>query len=328
MKKKRILPLLLALLVVGFFLGPSPDKPDYSNLEMDAVPKDIHQLDQYLEDEKKGLNIREGNESFIKWADPDSIYQSEYALVFLHGFSASPIEGHPVCEDLAKEFNMNYYAPLLAEHGLVEDETMLNFSPEKWMASALEAIEVGKSLGKKVVLISSSTGGTASLFASAKNDPAIQAQILYSPNIDLYDPRSFVLTLPWGLNISRMISGSDYYEWEAPEGAEKYWHTKYRIEALTELKAMINSSMTKETFSKVKIPTLVAYYYKDEENCDDVVSIDAMKDMIGELGVAKEDLQVEVLADVNAHSMMSGFFTEDAEAVKSVSREFLKAQLD
>jgi len=328
MKIRRIFLLILLLLVVIFFMGPSPKMPNYNQLEMDTVPTQLELLDQYLISEKEGLTIKNGNESFINWVNPDSIFKTEYAMVFLHGFSASPIEGNPVCSDIAREFGMNYYAPLLAEHGLIEKEPMINFTAEKWMASALEAIEVGKTLGEKVVLISSSTGGTASLFASAKNDPAIHSQILYSPNIDLYDPRSFIMTLPWGLEIGKKVLGGDYYTWEAPEGVEKYWHTKYRAEALINLKAMLTSTMTNEIFEKVKIPTLVAYYYLDENNHDDVVSVDAMKEMIAGLGVPKEDQYVHALPTVEAHSMMSSFFCKDIEAVKKVTREFLSSELN
>ncbi|MEM7161125.1 MAG: alpha/beta hydrolase [Bacteroidota bacterium] len=327
MKIRRILLLLILVLVVVFFMGPSPKTPNYAQLEMDEVPQDVHQLSNYLNAEKEGLNIRPYNESFINWVNPDSLYKTEYAMVYLHGFSASPQEGSPVCSDMAKEFGMNYYAPLLAEHGLVEEEPLLNFTAEKWIASAMEAIEVGKTLGEKVILVSVSTGGTASLFASATNDPAIHAQILYSPNIDLYDPRSFIMELPWGLEIGRKVLGSDYYTWEPPPGAEKFWHAKYRAEALINLKALLSSTMTAQTFEQVKIPTMVAYYYRDENHHDDVVSIDAMKEMISQLGVPQEDQYIHVLPTVEAHSMTSGFMCKDIDAVKKVTREFLQAEL-
>ncbi|NND76826.1 MAG: alpha/beta hydrolase [Flavobacteriales bacterium] len=323
MKKRRAFPLVLTAIVVAYFLGPAPDAPDLENLKLGSVPSDLMQIESWIREKNSAFKIKPDNGSYMKWANEDSIYQTEYTLLYLHGFSASPGEGLPMHEDIAKEYGMNLYVPRLFQHGLIEDEPMLGFTGEGWMTSAKEAIEVAKTLGEKVVIMSCSTGGTASLFLSAENDPAIAAQICYSPNVDLYDSKSFLLTKPWGLQIGRKVLGGEYYTWDVPEGAEKYWHGKYRLESLIQLKAMIDESMTKETFEKINVPTFIAYYYKNEEEQDDVVAISATKEMIKELGVAKEDLDVVVLPSVGAHAMQSHFFSKDLEGLKKETREFL-----
>lgn len=323
MKKKRIMPLILTALVVAYFFGPVPSEPNLDNLKIVEVPSSIPELVNWVAEGESQFDIKPNNSSYFKFVAPDSLYKTEFTLLYLHGFSASPGEGLPVHEDIAKEYGMNLYVPRLYEHGLIEDEPMINFNGEGWMTSAKQAIEVAKQIGEKVIVMSCSTGGTASLFLSAQNDPAVVGQICYSPNIDLYDPKSFLLTKPWGLQIGRKVLGGDHYTWDVPKGAEKYWHGKYRIESLIQLKAMLDKSMEEEVFEKIKIPTFIAYYYKNEEEQDDVVSIEATKEMIEELGVAKENLDVVVLPTVGAHGMQSQFFSEDLEILKKETREFL-----
>lgn len=323
MKKRRVFSLVLSVLVVAYFLGPAPAEPDLNELEIIEVPSNIPELMNWVAEGESKHTIKPNNSSYFKFIDPDSIYKTEYALLYLHGFSASPREGLPVHEDIAKEYGMNLYVPRLYEHGLIEDEPMINFNGEGWMTTAKQAIEVSKMIGEKVIIMSCSTGGTASLFLSAQNDPAVVAQVCYSPNIDLFDSKSILLTKPWGLQIGRKILGGDHYTWDIPKGAEKYWHGKYRIESLIQLKAMLDESMEEEVFNEIRIPTFIAYYFKNEKEQDDVVSINATKEMIEALGVEKEKLDVVVLPTVGAHGMQSQFFSKDLEAVMKETREFL-----
>ena len=60
--------------------------------------------------------------------------------------------------------------------------------------------------GKKVILMSTSTGGTLSLKLAA-NFPEIAGLILYSPNIEINNPSAFLLNDPWGLQIRTMLFG-------------------------------------------------------------------------------------------------------------------------
>jgi hypothetical protein len=57
----------------------------------------------------------------------------------------------------------------------------------------------------------------------------------------------------------------------------KYWNTHYRLEATVALQNLIEATMNKATFSKVKQPTLALYYYKDKENQDHVVNVELQK---------------------------------------------------
>ena len=108
-------------------------------------------------------------------------------------------------------------------------------------------------MGEKVILICTSTGATTGLYLAA-NHPSIEALILVSPNIDIYDSTSNLLTKPWGKQILKAVMGGNYQTWQPPIGADKYWYGKYRIEAILELKALLQATMKKETFKKIKQP--------------------------------------------------------------------------
>lgn len=52
------------------------------------------------------------------WAELVHKSKTKYAFVYLHGFSASEKEGHPVHRNIAKHFNANLYLARLQGHGL------------------------------------------------------------------------------------------------------------------------------------------------------------------------------------------------------------------
>src|SRR4030095_11002736 len=117
--------------------------------------------------------------------------------------------------------------------------------------------------------------------------PEIHSLILMSPNIAINDPNSWLLNNPWGLQIARRVLGSDYiYSKDEREIYRQYWYGKYRIEAAVQLQHLLETSMTEETFGRVKQPVLTLYYYKDEIHQDSVVRVDAMKTMMQQLATA------------------------------------------
>ena len=323
MSKIKILPLILLAFIAVYFIGPQPEEPNYKFELPSNFPTNISLVDDFIKESNSIYNIRPDNESSIIWADSSSS-KTEYAIVYLHGFSASPGEGNPVNRDIAKEYGMNIYIPRLAHHGLISDEALLEFSSADFINSAYEAIKIGELIGENVIVMSCSTGGTAALYNIAYSDVNVYSQIMYSPNIRLADSKASLLSKPWGLQIARLVKGSKYNIWDVPNGAEKYWYGKYRLEGVVELQNMLETSMKPTTFSKISIPTFVSYYYKDEDKQDHVVSVDAMKEMIGQLSVPKENLTEHVFTTVDAHALQSGYFSKDITEVKNQTREFLE----
>ena len=182
----KIFLLVITILLFGFFLGPRPADPEI-NGKLPALNLQGAELENFVNtSEKKMQNIKPDNEARIIWFDSLKKNKTEYAVVYLHGYSASQGEGDPVHSEFAKRYGCNLFVSRLFAHGLNDQEAMLNLSPEKLVESAKQAIAIGKQLGGKVILMSTSTGATLSLYVASEN-PEIHSLILYSPNIDLYD---------------------------------------------------------------------------------------------------------------------------------------------
>ena len=99
---KYTLFIILSLGVV-YAVGPKVKHTPAALLDTE-IDTPIHKLDSFIAaNESKVLDLKEDNQARIIWAD--SVGQkTEYALIYMHGFSASQEEGAPIHEDFAKRF--------------------------------------------------------------------------------------------------------------------------------------------------------------------------------------------------------------------------------
>src|SRR4051812_31893444 len=110
------------ILVIVYLSGPQPSTPHY-DLTLPVVPTGAGALEQYVAANEAKHKIKPNNEAHIVWND--SIRQkTEFAVVYIHGFSASQMEGDPVHRRFAKEFGCNLYLARLADHGVDTTETL------------------------------------------------------------------------------------------------------------------------------------------------------------------------------------------------------------
>lgn len=328
MKKKgiQLFTFLVVICTIGYFIGPKPPVLELNN-QLPRLNVQTNLLEQMIVVRESGIkNIKFNNQSRIVWQDSIKKNKTAYCIVYLHGFSASPEEGAPVHRNIARKFGCNLYLPRLYAHGLSETEPLLGFDEEKYLASAKEAVSEAFCLGEKVIIMATSTGGTLGLYIASgyKN---IHGLILYSPNIDLFDSRSFLLLQPWGLHLARFIVGGNYYSFMGPAGAEKYWTPKYRVEALIRLKNLLKYTMTKETFNAVKQPVLMCYYYKNECEQDNVVSVPEMLKMFDELGTPNELKRKVAVPNAGAHALPSGLWSHDTQIVEKATEVFMEEKL-
>jgi pimeloyl-ACP methyl ester carboxylesterase len=166
MKSRRLIFFTFpVILIVGiYFLGPEPEEPKYDNT-MPQVPEPSL-LDNYIASKETKHKLKQNNEARIVWAD-STRSKTKYAVVYLHGFSASQEEGNPVHRRFAEKFGCNLYLSRLADHGIDTTEQLMLFTADRVWQSAKEALAIGKKLGDKVILMSTSTGGTLALIPAA-----------------------------------------------------------------------------------------------------------------------------------------------------------------
>ncbi|MFT4662161.1 MAG: pimeloyl-ACP methyl ester carboxylesterase [Patiriisocius sp.] len=327
MKFLKIFSTLIFILGLTYFLGPRPDALNLTGV-VPPVEKDLIALEKFI-DSKEDVtpNIKHGNEAEIIWLDDNKKVKTEYSLLYLPGFSGSHYEAEPLHKEFGKLYNCNVYLARLQAHGLDEAESLLDFDAEKYLQSAREALAIAQAIGEKVIIMSTSTGSTLALALTAEN-PSVHALINYSPNIDLYDPRSGLLNGPWGLQIARLVKGGNYYEWEAPEPwTYKYWNLKYRLEGLIELKEFIDMTMTEETFEKINQPFFMGYWFKNEEEKDMTVSIERMEEMYSQISTEDAVKVKKVYPEAKTHVIACKTRAKQYEQVRQDTFDFAEKVL-
>jgi pimeloyl-ACP methyl ester carboxylesterase len=316
MKFLRVLLYLLSILTIIYLFGPHPEKPVYA-VEMPAVPAEAGQLESYIKDMESSRPVKPENEARIIWNNDSLKNKTEYVVVYLHGFSASQEEGDPVHTDFARKFGCNLYLARLAEHGLDTAEALINLTADNYWESAKQALAIGKQLGQKVILMGTSTGGTQALQLAAAYPNDVAALILMSPNIEINDPNAWILNNHWGLELARLVKKGDYnIASDQRDIYKKHWYSKYRLEGTVALQEMLETSMNKETFEKIKQPLLLLYYYKDDEHQDKVVKVSAMKKMFEEISTPAEFKKAVAIPNAGDHVMGSYIKSGDLETVK------------
>ncbi|MES2004039.1 MAG: alpha/beta hydrolase [Bacteroidota bacterium] len=318
---KVFLAVVLLLLVV-YLLGPHPDSPVYTNT-LPEVPASDSALEQYISKQESQHKIKPDNEARIVWAN-ESKQKTEYAIVYLHGFSASQEEGNPVHRNIAKQFGCNLYLARLSQHGIDTTDALYNMTAENLWESAKQAYAIGKQLGNKVIIMGTSTGGTLALQLAAAY-PEIAGLVLYSPNIAINDPNAWLLNNPWGLQIARLVKGSEYNIIKnKPAVYGQYWNQQYRLEATVQLEELLETTMRVPTFEKIKQPVLTLYYYKDEKNQDPVVKVSAIKDMMASLNTPDSLERMVALPNAGSHVLASPIQSKDIVSVEKETALFMK----
>ena len=322
---RRKWPLWFAvLLIVVYLLGPHPSKPTYIR-ELPSVPSNPMALEQYVQSRESAHKLKPDNEARIIWYGDSIRQKTPFAFVYLHGFSASQKEGDPVHRNIAREFGGNLYLSRLAEHGIDTSEQLLNLTADEYWTSAEEALAIGKQLGEKVILFSTSTGGTLALKLAATYPDDVAGLILLSPNIAINDPFAWLLNNPWGLQIARAIKHGNYIVAEDDRLVyRQYWNKPYRLEAAVQLQELIETTMTKETFQQVKQPVQLIYYYKDEIHQDSVVRVSAMLTMFDELGTPASLKRKKAMPLAGNHVLASPIQSHDVPGVQNEIEKFLK----
>ena len=309
--------------ILLFLLGPSVEAPIISK-PLPRIELALEDILQWVEAKEATFpNIKPDNQSKVIFADSIP-KQTEYAIVYLHGFSGSAEDGAPVHEQVAKAIGANLYLPRLYDHGLAIEEGLNQYTGEKSLDSAREALVIGKKLGKKVILMGTSTGCTLALTLASQN-PEIAALVLYAPNIRIAHPMDFVATMPWGLQVVQFIQGSEYNIIDDKRPIkQQYWTGKYRLEDVVQMQKLLETTMNPSTFNQVTQPVFSGFYYKNENEQDPVVSVAAMREMFQALGTPENKKVEMAFPNAGAHEIACHIVTDNHHQVKEATLSFLQ----
>lgn len=249
---------LLIVLTAVFFAGPRVDLSHRPRAV--TLPSD---LEAYLQaSEAKVPHLMPGAEKTIVWAHPDK-RKTPLALVYLHGFSASRQETAPLCDQVATRLGANLFYTRLTGHGL-DGAALAQASVDDWLGDAEEALQIGRQLGERVVIVGCSTGATLGACLAAKTDnDRVQAYVLISPNFEPHDHTSRVLLWPWANHWAPWLVGAERHSPAKNERHGRYWTTTYPTGALLPMMGVCRIAQQLD-LSTVHRPLLMIYSPTDQ----------------------------------------------------------------
>lgn len=286
--------LTIALLAVIFMFGPRPQTDAQVTFNKDMIgdnPK------QYLAaSESKISNLVEGAEKEIIWADPTAQSQTEVSIVYIHGFSATKHETRPVTDRVAETLGANVFYTRLTGHGQ-DGAAMAQASIQDWVNDYAEAIAIGEKLGKKVIVISASTGSTITTWGLTqpvlvKN---VAGVVMISANYELQGLSTQLANIPWAETILPTIAGEER-SWEpVNEQHGKWWTTAYPSRAVFPMMGMLKSlkSIDKST---INVPSFFIYSPDDK-----VIVADEIKKVASQWGGPSTTLEIKETSDPFKH---------------------------
>ena len=325
MKALKITFGILILLSVTYFYGPVMPEPKLTRM-LPVVAGNVGEYVSHLEAAEK---VRPGNEAKIIWASDSTHAQTEYVLLYLHGFSASRMEGYPVNEDFPKRYGCNAYLSRLASHGLITDNPLIDMTPDRLYESAKQALVIAGQLGQKVIIMGTSTGGTLALKLAADFPDMVYGLILYSPNIKIKSKASILLSKPWGLQVARLNFGGDFRESKEDPSSEpcKYWYCRYRAEGPVYLQQLIDATMKKVIFAKVKCPLFMGYYFKDKQHQDQTVDVKAALEMFQQVSTPDTEKRAQAFPEAGGHVIACYLTSKSVGEVASATNKFAEEVL-
>lgn len=320
--------LLVGLVVILAYLTHQPQVVNLRAVSSQHF-ESIEAVEKWISEEPlRHPKLKSSAQMEIYWADSTKKEKTPYSLVYIHGFSASKDEGAPVHRRIADSLGMNLFLCRLPAHGLNDRDAFTKLEANDMIATAAEAIDIGKLIGNEVVVMGTSTGGTLSLIqASLRND--IAALVLYAPLIDFFDNRMQIFGFPHGLKIAEQVVGGQYVLGQKQTEQESaIWYQDYHIKGLESLAALVQASMTPELFSTISEPLFLGYYYKNEAEQDPTVSVAAMQQMYAKVSTEESQKTNIAYPDAGAHVICSDLKSKSVELIISDTINFLRKILD
>lgn len=262
-----------------FMIGPrNPDAALEPPVAHTPPPQALEELDAHLAQREAALgNVTPGTEKRVVWGAAGK-RRAPWAVVFLHGFSASRQELAPLPEQVAQGLGGHVFYTRLAGHGQ-PGEALGRATVAEWKADALEALAIGQLLGEQVLVMGNSTGATLATWLAEQEASGLRpegasahkvaAYVMVSPNFAPKDPWAQVINWPWGRQLARLVQGPERRYEPSSELKARYWTHRYPTEALFPMMALVDH-VQRSQLEWIHSPVLMMLSPRDT-----VISVDA-----------------------------------------------------
>lgn len=328
-RKKLIrgITILILLFVFAVLLVP---KSSYEYQEH-ALPGTFDEFYQQLLEKSKQEGVRAGNEEKLVRYSPG---KTPIAIVYVHGFGASRAEGELVMDDVAARLKANIFYVRLPGHGTTKEDHAKQ-TMESYLNYLEDVIRVAPQLGDKLVLVGTSFGGLLSTHLAANHD-SVDALVVASPFYDFAEKGKMagIMGYPGGLQLTEAVYGEIRDIRKKPEdptdtridGYQNYWYDVQYYRAIQPLVYSRNYISKPDTFGRIKIPSLLLYYYEDEAHQDGSASVKAMLEAFAEFGmnVGGPNPKNKAVSIVKGdHILFSKWVRSDTERAKQEVYNFI-----
>ena len=308
---------VVVLAVAIFFVGPRNEFGSDTPTARAMPTQQLNELDAWIADsESKFSDIKPGTAKGIVWANPEQ-QKTPWAVVYVHGFSASKMETAPVADLVAKQLGANLFYTRLSGHGL-PGAALGQVSPQDWLADTVEAVRIGQTLGDKVLVISCSTGSTLSTWlATSEFAKDVNAYVFISPNFGLKDKRSEIINGNWGKQLALAITGPELNFPSSNEKENAAWTKSYPTTALFPMMALVKK-VRESDVGNFKTPLMILY------SADDLtVDSQETKKLFQRIGSENKKLELVAYSKSDGQHVLAGEI-RDPQAVTPMVDSIVK----
>jgi len=305
--------------VVGFVIWVPLSKYKLDDtLKPLSIPENLEDLDTFIfNSESQFSNLTEGSEKKILWFSKEK-KQTEYSLLFFHGFSTSRKELDPLIPNLAQALQANVYFPRLTGHGLTPEE-FAKATANDWLNDTVESFLIAKKIGKKVIVIGSSTGCLFGVWLASREEykKDLDSLILISANFHPAAAMSDITLYLAGIALIKLVYGN-YRTWQPPnELVKKYWIYSYPWEAIVPMMTLVDYA---KTFPYSQIETPALFLYTEHDTVIDTKKIQEIYEIY-----KSNKKKIINLKEVKNHVMAGDAYSpESTELVKKVILSYLQ----
>lgn len=256
---RRLIPGLLAALALFWLLAPR------EKLRLDQTepppPADLH---AWLAEREAGIDPAVA--SVLHWAGKPG-QAADIAILYVHGFSASPAELRPLPEQVALNLGANLLAMRLTGHGATGSD-LAAAQAQDWWRDLAQGLVAARRMGRRVAVIGMSTGAT--LTAIAARDPHMRSMmdgvVLIAPNFRLRAWSAALLDLPFARAILRLAGDPERCFATRNDMHRARWTSCYPVSATVAVGTVLRQAR-QGNFGAARLPAL--FIWSDEDRIVD-----------------------------------------------------------
>ncbi|MFW2587705.1 alpha/beta hydrolase [Sagittula sp. SSi028] len=216
-------------------------------------------IDSYLAGVEAAVpDIRPGVAKRVIWHDAPET-RAPWAVVYVHGFSASSEELRPLPDLVAGGLGANLVFTRLQGHGRT-GPAMAEATLSGWRDDVAEALAIGQRVGEQVLVMGCSTG--CPLLTLALAEQQVAGAVMISPNYGLRDRKARLLNWPLARYWLPLAAGRTRGFTPRNDAHARYWTTRYPTQAVLPMAQAVQASRRID-HSRIKTPVLFAFDDRD-----------------------------------------------------------------